>query len=117
MTQEQRFRDRYLLEIPVKVSNKPFPENQPVIDAVLSNISSGGVFVTYEHDFPIASKLYLEFSIQFEDLSKLQFILSVKNLKKFFGTTVSVQASGIVIRVEKHGSGIIFDQDYMLTPL
>lgn len=117
MTQEQRFRDRYTLEIPVKVSKQPFFEQQAFIDATLSNISSGGVFVASDHDFPIASKIYLEFSIPFEDLTKLQFILSVKSLKKFSGTTVNVQASGIVIRVSKYGSGIIFDKDYMLTPL
>lgn len=117
MTRENRLRDRYSIEIPVKVSNRPVSESPVRFDATLSNISSGGVFITSDQDFPIASKLYFEFSIRFEDLTKLRFILSVESLKKFSGTTVQVQASGIVIRVDKHGSGIIFDRDYMLTPL
>jgi len=117
MTRENRLRDRYSIEIPVKVSNKPFSETQATFDATLSNISSGGVFISSDQDFPVASKLYFEFAIRFEDLTRLQFILSVNSLKKFSGTTVQVQATGIVIRVEKQGSGIIFDKDYMLNPL
>ncbi len=117
MAQENRLRNRYSIEIPVKVSNKPFTETPIMLDAILSNISPGGVFISSDQDFPIASKLYFKFAIRFEELSKLKFILSVNSLKKFSGTIVQVQATGIVIRVDKYGSGIIFDHDYMLTPL
>lgn len=117
MTENRRYQERHFLEVPVKVANKPFSTNPPTVDAILSNISTGGIFVATEQDFPIASKMYLEFSIAFEDLAKLQFILSLESLRRFSGQTVIVQATGIVIRVQKGGSGIIFDQDYMLSPL
>ena len=85
MTNNRRYQERHFLEIPVKVANKPFSTNPPTIDAVMSNISTGGLFVATQQDFPIASKMFLEFSLAFEDLTKLQFILSVDSLRRFSG--------------------------------
>lgn len=117
MEREKRLQDRYHVEIPVRVAQKPFEDDPPTVDATLSNISSGGIFIATEQDFPIASMIYLEFAIPYEDLAKLQFVLSLDSLRALSGKTVKVNATGIVIRVQKGGSGIIFDTNYMLQPM
>ncbi len=117
MSTERRHRERHRLHIPVKVAEKPFSENPPVIESTMSNISSGGMFITTEFDFPLAAKIFLEFSLNFEDLAKLKFVLSLEHLRNFSGKTVKVNASGIVIRVQKDGAGIIFDKDYLVSPI
>lgn len=117
MTDNRRYQERHLLQVPVRVATRDFLTNPPAVDAIMSNISSGGMHIETDQDFPMASKMYLEFSLAFEDLHKLQFVLSLDSLRKFTGTTVKVHATGVVIRVKKGGSGIIFDTDYQLYPL
>lgn len=117
MIDNQRYQERYLLKIPVRVAAQDFSKKPPTVDATMSNISSGGMHIETDQDFPMASKMYLEFSLAFEELHKLQFVLSLDSLRKFSGKKVKVRATGIVIRVQKGGSGIIFDTDYQLYPL
>ncbi|PID77193.1 MAG: hypothetical protein CSB24_02740 [Deltaproteobacteria bacterium] len=117
MGKERRLKKRHSWEIPVKVARRPFTENPPFVQAVMSNINSYGLFVTTEQDFPIASRMFLEFYLAFEELSKLQVILSVESLRKFSGKSVRINVSGIVIRVQNDGAGIIFDNDYTVNPV
>lgn len=114
---DKRAHERFYLNIPVKIASRPFSEQPPFINGTLVNISSGGVFISALLDLPIATKIYLEFELNLEELSKLQFFLSLKNLKKYNGKQVQLHTTGVVIRVEKEGSAIIFDTDYTLTPL
>jgi hypothetical protein len=73
--------------------------------------------VLFRSPFPIAAKVAIEFLISLEDLKKLRFILSVDTLRKISGNQVWIATSGIVIRREENGIGVIFDTDYQITPV
>lgn len=69
------------------------------------------------HKFPLAAKIKIEFYLSIEDLKRLRFILSLDSLKQLTSKKIWVSASGIVIRQEPEGLGIIFDTDYQFTPM
>ncbi len=117
MSIERREQKRFSLNIQARISYRHLEDQPPVIDTVAANISSGGAFVKTSHRFPMAAKVQVEFYLNFDDLKKLRFILSVESLKQFTGKNIWVSATGIVIRQEPDGVGIIFDTDYQLTPM
>ena len=87
-------------------------------ETTTANISSGGAFILTDHKFPLADTVRLEFFLAFEDLEKLRFILSVASLREVYkGKHVWVKATGVVIRTEEKGVGIIFDTDYQVSPM
>ena len=119
MTQkERRLQERFSLQIQAKLSTDADSAGHPVSEeATASNISAGGAFLETKRKIPLASKVYLEFLIDFEQLKKLRFILSLDSLKRFTDKKIWVRATGVVIRLEEKGIGIIFDQDYQLSPM
>jgi c-di-GMP-binding flagellar brake protein YcgR len=117
MSIERREQKRFSLNLQAKISYRHIEDQPPVVDTVAANISSGGAFVKTAHRFPLAAKVKIEFHISIDDLKNLRFILSMESLKQLTGKTVWVSASGIVIRQEPDGVGIIFDTDYQLTPM
>lgn len=86
-------------------------------ETVTVNISSGGALLLTEQKLPLASKVHLEFHVNLEELKKLRFILSVDSLRSSVDKKIWVKATGIVIRTQGDGVGIIFDQDYQLSPM
>lgn len=114
---DQRLQERFSLELPVKVSVSAETDRELQYQTVTANISAGGAFIATNQPLPIASKVYLEFLLSFNDLKKLRFILSLEMLKTFAGKPVWVLASGVVIRHQANGMAVIFDQDYQLSPL
>jgi len=117
MSIDRREQKRFSLNLQAKISFRQLEDRPPVIDTVAANISSGGAFVKTAHTFPLAAKVTIEFYLSVDDLKKLRFILSLESLKQLTGQNLWVRASGIVIRREPDGVGIIFDTDYQLTPL
>jgi len=117
MQTEQREQKRFSLNLEVKVSYRHNTKNPPKIGTVTANISSGGAFLKTRHPFPMASKIQMEFHVDYNDLKKLKFILSVDTLKQLNKEKVWVTATGVVIRQEKEGVAIIFDTDYQFTPM
>lgn len=117
MSIERREQQRFSLNLQARISCRHIEDQPPVIDTVAANISSGGAFVKTDHKFPMASKVKIEFNLGLEDLKKLRFILTMESLKQFTGKTIWVSVSGIVIRQEKDGVGLIFDKNYQLTPM
>ena len=117
MPQEKRIQERFSLNLQAKISYRHGPQDQPRIETVAANISAGGAFLETTHDFPLAAKVRVEFFLDVDDLRRLKFILSVDSLKNLVGNKVWVAASGIVIRRQAEGVGIIFDTDYQVTPL
>jgi len=117
MSIERREQKRFSLNLQAKISYRHSTDHAPVIDTVAANISSGGAFVQTSHKFPLAAKVKIEFYLSVEDLKRLRFILSLDSLKQLTGKNIWVSASGIVIRQEPAGVGIIFDTDYQLTPM
>ncbi len=116
MSNEKRSQERFTLNLEARISYR-HTDQSPCIDTVAANISAGGAFLRTSHPFPMAAKVNLEFHLGFDDLKRLKFILSMDVLKRLRGQRVWVRASGIVIRREADGVGIIFDTDYQLTPM
>jgi len=115
---ERRLQPRFFFEIQAKMSADADLDGNKVSEEITAtNISSGGAFLTTDRKIPLASKVYLEFLVDYEQLKQLRFILSHESLKSFSGKHIWVNATGIVIRLEKGGVGIIFDQDYQLSPM
>jgi len=117
MSREKRNQERFSLNLEAKISYRHSPQDQPRIETVAANISSGGAFLETTHDFPLAAKVRVEFFLDVDDLRRLKFILSVDSLKNLVGNKVWVAASGIVIRRQAEGVGIIFDTDYQVTAM
>ena len=82
-----------------------------------ANISSGGAFIETDHPLPLVSKVRLEFLMALEDLETLKFILSFETLKSWKGKRVWLSASGIVVRRKANGMGIMFDENYQISPM
>lgn len=115
---EQRAQERFILQLPAKLSTEAgFEGNKLTDESVVANISSSGAFLFTKRKLPLASKVYIEFFIDLEDLKKLRFILSLDSLKSSSGKKIWVKATGIVVRGEEKGLAIIFDQDYQLSPM
>ncbi len=115
---ERRDQERFSLQLKVKFSTKSdIEEKKTKQETIAANISSGGILLVTRQQLPLASKVYLEFLIGIDDLKKLRFILSLDRLKSISGKKTWVKATGIVIRCDEKGLGIIFDQDYQLSPL
>lgn len=117
MSIERREQKRFSLNLQAKITYRHRTDRAPVIDTVTANISSGGAFLRTDHEFPLAAKVKIEFYLSVDDLKRLRFILSLDSLKQLTGKNTWVSTSGIVIRREAEGVGIIFDTDYQLTPM
>ena len=105
------------MDLPVRITEQ-FPAHPDGLgEASISNISSGGIFITTPKPLPIASRVNLEILITFQDLKKLRVIVPLKALRRFQGKPVWIQASGVVIRHDAEGMAVIFDNDYQLSPI
>ena len=117
MPHDKRAQQRYSLNLQARMSYRHTEDKASVIETVAANISAGGAFLKTGHPFPLAAKVRIEFFLSVDDLRRLRFILSVESLKQLIGRNIWVRATGIVIRREVDGVGIIFDTDYQLTPI
>ena len=100
----------------VRISTQGRGGKEALFESITANISSGGVFISTTDPLPVASKVYLEFLIDFEDLKKLRFPLSLESLRNYQGKPVWVNVSGVVIRHQEDGMAVIYDDDYQLSP-
>ncbi len=116
MSINKRQQERFSLNLQAKISHNS-NESGRQIDTMAANISPGGAFLTTDADIPMAGKVKIEFYLDIDDLKKLKFILSMEALQQLTGRKVWVTATGVVIRKEEKGVGIIFDTDYQLTPM
>lgn len=116
MSIDRREQERFSLNLQAKISSKDAGAGA-TLTTVAADISSGGAFVQTDAAFPLATRVGIEFYLSIDDLKKLKFILSMESLKKLTGSRVWVKATGVVIRREERGVGIVFDTDYQFTPL
>lgn len=114
---EQRAHERYPLRIQCKMTAETLSGKTPVMDFLTANISAGGAFIETDTPLPLASKVRLEFLLSLEDLQTLKFIVSLETLKAWKGKRVWISASGIVARHETNGMGIMFDENYQISPM
>jgi PilZ domain len=116
-TNEQRLHQRYSLRIQCKIIAETLSGKTPMMEFLTANISAGGAFVETDTPLPLASKVRLEFLLSLDDLQTLKFILSLTTLKSWKGKRVWVSATGIVARHEGNGMGIMFDENYQISPM
>lgn len=114
---ERRMHERYSLRIQTKITAETLSGKTPLMEFLTANISAGGAFIETERPLPLASKVRLDFLFSLEDLQMLKFILSLETLKSWKGTRVWIRATGIVVRHETNGMGIIFDENYQISPM
>ena len=114
---ERRQHERFSMEIQVKMTSETRSGTTPMMEFLTANISSGGAFIETDAPLPLASKVRLEFLLALENLETLKFIVSLETLKAWKGKRVWVSASGIVVRHEEDGMGIMFDENYQINPM
>jgi len=114
---ERRQHERFSMEIQVKMTSETRSGTTPMMEFLTANISSGGAFIETDAPLPLASKVRLEFLLALENLETLKFIVSLETLKAWKGKRVWVSASGIVVRHEEDGMGIMFDENYQISPM
>lgn len=118
MTQEdRREQERFSLKLQTKIMAESRTGATPLLEFVTADISAGGAFIATSRPLPIASKVRLEFFLSLEELGRLRFILAGESLKVWQSERAWVTATGVVIRVEKEGVAIIFDQNYQVSPI
>jgi len=112
-----RAHQRYPLQIQCKMTAETLSGKTPVMEFLTANVSAGGAFVETDTPLPLASKVCLEFLLALEDLQTLKFIVSLDTLKSWKGKRVWISASGIVARHDEAGMGIMFDENYQISPM
>lgn len=105
------------MRIQTKMTAETLSGKTPMMEFLTADISAGGAFIETDHPLPLVSKVRLEFLLSLKELQTLKFILSLETLKAWKGTRVWVSASGIVIRCEPNGMGIMFDDNYRISPM
>jgi hypothetical protein len=114
---ERRIHERFSIQIQTKMTAETLSGKTPMMEFLTANISAGGAFIETNHPLPLVSKVRLEFLLSLEDLQTLRFVLSLDTLKAWKGKRVWVSASGIVTRSEPSGMGIMFDENYRISPM
>ena len=114
---ERRLHERYSIQIQTKMTAETLSGKTPMMEFLTADISAGGAFIQTDHPLPLVSKVRLEFLLSLEDLQSLKFVLSLDTLKSWKGKRVWVSASGIVTRTASDGMGIMFDDNYQISPM
>ncbi len=116
MPANRRDQERFSLNLQARISSR-HSNNDTEVETVAANISAGGAFLNTNHRLPLASKVTVQFYISVTDLEKLKFVLSTDSLRKISQNHTWVTTTGVVIRSENDGVGVIFDTDYQITPV
>ncbi|MBA3008286.1 MAG: hypothetical protein FP810_17285 [Desulfocapsa sp.] len=118
MVQEDRREQKRLsLSLQTKVTAESRTGSTPLLEFVTADISAGGAFIATSSPLPIASKVRLEFFLSLEELAQLRFVVAKESLKVWESERAWVTATGVVIRVDKEGAAVIFDQNYQISPI
>lgn len=115
--QERRQHQRFSMNVQVKMTAETRSGTTPMMEFLTANISAGGAFIETDAPLPLASKVRLEFLLALENLETLKFIVSMETLKAWKGKRVWISASGVVVRLEADGMGIMFDENYQINPM
>lgn len=115
--EERRLHERFSIQIQAKMTAETLSGKTPMMEFLTADISAGGAFIKTEHPLPLASKVRLEFLLSLEDLQTLKFVLALETLKAWKGKRIWVSASGIVTRSAEDGMGIMFDENYQISPM
>ena len=70
-----------------------------------SNICAGGAFLLTDNPLPEGTRV------------KMDFILSIEKLKEMLDSHCRIKVEGEVVRIEKSGFAVRFDEDYEIMPV
>ncbi|MCK5071326.1 MAG: PilZ domain-containing protein [Desulfocapsa sp.] len=112
-----RQHERFSIRIKTKVSAETLSGKTPMMEFKTANISSGGAFIETDTPLPLVSKVRLEFLLSLEDIQSLKFVLSLETLKSWTGNRLWVSATGVVMRCQSDGMGIMFDENYKISAM
>jgi len=101
---EKRRMERFTIELPAKVSVLDKKRDNKTIDFLTSNICAGGVFFQTDQPLPVGTE------------AKINLILPLDTLKKLKGRKACIRLSGTVIRSERGGMAIRFEEDFEISP-
>jgi len=104
---EKRKRDRYFIDVPVKLLLSAEDSEQETLTVHTKNISSEGVLLSTDTVLSQGSKV------------KMEMVLPVNKLLEMIGEQkkVLVRVNGKVIRTGDEGMAVKFDRDYQITAM
>ena len=104
---EKRKRDRYFIDVPVKLLLSAEDKEQETLTVHTKNISSEGVLLSTDTVLSQGSKV------------KMEMVLPVNKLLEMIGEQkkVLVRVNGKVIRTGDEGMAVKFDRDYQITAM
>jgi c-di-GMP-binding flagellar brake protein YcgR len=118
MSTERREQERLSINTAATITLRHTEEEAEVMESVAANISSGGAYLTTDREIPLAAKVKVEFFLELDELRRLKFVLSEESLRQLQeGNQLWVVTQGIVIRKDQQGVAVIFDTDYLFTPM
>jgi hypothetical protein len=102
---EKRKMERFALKLPTTLTVINDDKNQENSVKLSSNdICASGVFVETDKPLKVGSSL------------EIDIILPLDELKKLEGKRAHISVSGAVLRIEKNGLAIKFNDDYTISP-
>lgn len=119
MRNERRTQDRVSLAIKARLTARTFAKANAdgERETVIANLSGGGAFLQSQQKLPLATKVALAFTLSMSEIKRLKLLLSINALRNLKQEQVLLEATGVVIRQEEDGVGVIFDANYQFTPM
>lgn len=102
---EKRIMERFDLDIPSVVSVHAGNGQKEILELRTSNICAGGVFFKTEQPLAVGTEV------------KIELLISLDELKKLETSKTIIRVTGEVIRSEKQGMAICFENNYRIEPL
>lgn len=104
--EDKRAYERFDLEIPVRIGIVGSDQaGAAELDLTTRNICAGGAFFHTEEPLPEGTRL------------KIDFVLSIEKLKEMLDSYCRIKVEGEVVRNEKGGIAVRFDEDYEIIPV
>jgi hypothetical protein len=100
--QEERRAERYTLELSAKLSISSESSDPENIALKTTDISSSGAFFNTNRPLPLGTEV------------KLDMVLPLDKLKKLKGKKAKIVVNGAVMRIDKRGMAICFDENYQI---
>lgn len=101
---DKRKVERFPLELPafLKVGDESEGET---VEFVTSDVCSGGAFFPTDKPIPVGTEV------------KVDLVIPIDQLKKIEADKVLITVAGSVIRTEKRGMAVCFDNKYKIMPI
>jgi hypothetical protein len=99
---ERRSMERFNMELPGRIILPPADHLQPEIASFTSNVCAGGAFFRTRRPMPVGTQVKIDLGLH-----------SANNISQMKSL---VKVSGEIIRVEKGGMAVCFNEDFIILP-